>query len=136
MTNHIVQRFLRRVRSKGEYFRLLIALFGLILLAIASVEFFLYSASSTALTEQISSQKIQTLQQTRNSTDVNLKDIEKLLISAATDSRILNFTSDPFGQNYYWTNQAITVLREFKNAYRYLYSVYIYNPLYQYLRQF
>ncbi len=125
-----VQQFLRNIRSRGIYYQLLFTFIGLILLVSAFLEVLLYTVSSNALTAQISNQKIQTLQQTRNSTDVNLKDIEKANLSLAADSRLLNFSTNPFGNNYYWTNQAITALRELKNANRTIYSVYVYVPLY------
>ena len=98
------------------------------LFAILSMGIISYSVSYSALTNQISNERVNTLIQTRNTADVTLKEIEKVFISQSISSQLLKFTEAPLGNNYETLTQTIKNLVSIKNSNKYIYSAYIYLP--------
>ncbi len=97
-------------------------------LAILVVGFTSYSISHSALTTQISEEKLNTLTQTRNNADSILKEIEKTFIKESVNPRLLKFASAPFGEDHSQLKQTIKELVNIKNASKLIYSVYVYLP--------
>lgn len=96
--------------------------------AILIVGFISYSISYSALTTQISYEKINTLTQTRNTADVILKEIEKSFIAESINPQLLRFTRDPYGEEYEILKQTVKDLVNIKNSSKYIFSVYVYMP--------
>jgi two-component system response regulator YesN len=117
-----------RFKFSGIYIRFLLAIAILVFLAIFVIGMLSYRTSSSILTTQISYERLNTLAQTRNTVDVVLNEIEKTAIAKAYDPQLLQFTQNPYADQYELLKQTIRDLVKVKDANKYIYSIYVYVP--------
>lgn len=115
-------------RFSGIYVKFFMANAILTFIAILIVGFLSYSISYSALTGQISSEKVNTLTQARNTADVTLKEIEKTFIAESINTQLLKFTEDPSAEEYELLKQTVKKLVSIKNSNKLIFSIYICLP--------
>lgn len=115
-------------KFSGIYAKFFLAMAIFMFVAILIVGFISYSISFSALTTQISYEKVNTLTQTRNTADVTLKEIEKTFIAESINPQMLKFTANPADEDYELLKQTVKELVNIKNSNRYIFSVYVYMP--------
>lgn len=117
-----------KINFKGIYAKLYLAIALLMFTGILIVGTFSYSISYTALIDQISNEKLNTMNQTKNTADTTLKEIEKSFIAKSIDSDLLRLMKEPYADDYELLKQNIKELVALKNSSKYIYSIYVYIP--------
>lgn len=116
------------LKFSGIYAKFFLAIAILMFIAILIVGYISYSISYSALTDQISNEKINTLTQTRNTADISLKEIEKVFIAESINQQLLKFTISPFGEDSNIIKRIVNNLVNVKNSNKFIFSIYVYMP--------
>lgn len=105
------------------------SLFSLVLLAVTLIIGLLtYFISYSSLMERMGRERQNILAQSRDSCEKSLKKIEEEVVQKASDPLMVQFLSDPYGQDYATMDLAIQELIAFKYSSNLIQSVYVYVP--------
>jgi hypothetical protein len=118
----------QNITSRSVFIQYFAALFLTALLAVLIMAFISYTFSSSSLVEQISKQRTNALIQTKNTADIALKEIEKLLIGKTVDPVFNKAIPNTGVGKYEAYNKIAKILVECRNTNENIYSVYYYIP--------